>query len=775
MSGEEGAFAFILVQPTPDFGIISVKSFKNRHLVEIGMSHLTRRLPSFALPLTAAALFAMAGCAGDSKKAAAGESRPSTTTVAASKAPPAAAPAKAAEPDLSKPGSYAVIGGEKAAPPSIPMGDPATLARILDEGKNHNQVMKHLTHLTTKIGPRLTGSTNLETANNWTRDQFASWGLSNAQLWKWGEIPVRFDRGPSTGKVVVARDPDRTEFRTLRDMEFTTLAWAAGTNGPVRGPVVKMPDTDEEFAAVESKLKGAWVLIKGNQPGGRRGVMGATGSINGRQRLFADIRKKWAGKADAEKPAEAAAPAAPAMAPFPQDGVSGYYTGNATGGRVGGEGFPFMAEIRLGENNAVTGNFGFPGYRTGPIKDGTRNPETGEIKFTWEGTGGSTPYTLTVKNGTLTGQSVPAEGEPIKLSAKTGEPEKPAERPQAASTLYERVLAAGPAGFISASSDERVRTSSIGGWRELNYDNLPQDVEVVVRQSDYDFMNSRLADGVAIDAEFDLPHTFTKGPIPVYNTIAEIKGTVWPDEVVIVSAHLDSWNGPGSQGTTDNGTGSSVTLEAARILMAAGAKPKRTIRFVLWSGEEQGLLGSREYVKHLKDTGELDKVSAVFVDDGGTNYEGGLQCIESQVPYLAAATALVNGQFYSETDKKFLDVNVQASRRMGGGISGGSSDHASFLAAGVPGFFWDEVGRADYGYGWHTQHDKIDLAIPEYLIQSSTCAAITAYNLACAPAMLPRPEPKATNEEGGEGQRRRRDREQPATTTPQPAGAGSGR
>ena len=76
----------------------------------------------------------------------------------------------------------------------------------------------------------------------------------------------------------------------------------------------------------------------------------------------------------------------------------------------------------------------------------------------------------------------------------------------------------------------------------------------------------------------------------------------------------------------------------------------------------------------------------------------------------------------------------------------GSSDHASFNQVGVPGFFWDEVGRADYGYGWHTQHDKIGLAIPEYLAQSSTCVAVTAYNLACAPTLLPRegekkPEP----------------------------------
>lgn len=106
------------------------------------------------------------------------------------------------------------------------------------------------------------------------------------------------------------------------------------------------------------------------------------------------------------------------------------------------------------------------------------------------------------------------------------------------------------------------------------------------------------------------------------------------------------------------------------------------------------------------------------------------------VDYLAAATAPTNGQFYSETDGKFLDVNI---RPTGDKINThGGSDHASFNRKGVPGFFWDEVGRADYGFSWHTQNDTLDRAIDEYLIQSATNAAIVAYNLANAPDLLPR-------------------------------------
>ena len=203
---------------------------------------------------------------------------------------------------------------------------------------------------------------------------------------------------------------------------------------------------------------------------------------------------------------------------------------------------------------------------------------------------------------------------------------------------------------------------------------------------------------------------------------------------MIISAHADSWDGPGSQGATDNGTGTAVTLEAARILMAAKAKPKRTIRFVHWTGEEQGLLGSNGYVK--AHAAEMDKISAVFVDDGGTNYEGGLSCIESMRDQLAAATAPVNGLFFDSVGGKPLNVNIRVQERF---TQSGGSDHMSFVDAKVPGFFWDESGRADYGYGWHTQNDKLELGIPEYLKQSSTCAAITAYRLACADNMLTRP------------------------------------
>lgn len=513
----------------------------------------------------------------------------------------------------------AVIKGEEAPAPLIRMGDPSTIARILDEGKHRNRVMDHLTHLS-EHGPRLTGSTRLEEANFWAAEQFRLWGLTGVEQHRWGEIPVRFDRGPSTGKIItISRrrggrgESDRTEERVLREMQLTTLAWTAGTDGPKRGPVVRMPENDAEFEAVKDRLAGAWVLSRPQPITGRTGVRGIGSSMNER-----------------------------AMARY---------------------------AIQTGKS----------------LED-------------------------------------------------LGVEER--ERPDIEALIPEqrRLIEAGVLGFISSSRDERVWTTSFRRWRSLVPGEEPRDIEVSVRLSDYDCINSRLTDGDEFVVEFDLKHTLTPGPIPVYNTVAEIRGTEKPDEYVIVSAHLDSWDGPGSQGTTDNGTGSAVTLEAARILMAAGARPKRTIRFILWTGEEQGLLGSREWVREHESL--WPRISACFVDDGGTNYQGGLKCTDEMAPMLAAATAPVNNQFFDSRDGKPLNVNIQPSgdefRQSGG------SDHAAFVAKGIPGFFWDEVGRAEYGYGWHTQNDRLDLAIPEYLMQSATCSAITAYNLACADDLLPR-------------------------------------
>ena len=213
---------------------------------------------------------------------------------------------------------------------------------------------------------------------------------------------------------------------------------------------------------------------------------------------------------------------------------------------------------------------------------------------------------------------------------------------------------------------------------------------------------------------------FSAGPVEVYNTVAEIPGSEKPDEVVILGAHLDSWD-LGS-GATDNGTGSTVLLEAARVLRKLDLKPKRTLRFILFSGEEQGLNGSRAYVEAHKE--EMARVSAVLVHDSGT---GRVETIALQG----------NPQVYDIVGKivrplrQMIGLEELSLRSIGG------SDHASFNRAGVPGFFCQQE-RATYNQTHHSQADTFDKAIREDLLNGAQVLAVFAYNVAQLDELLPR-------------------------------------
>ena len=214
--------------------------------------------------------------------------------------------------------------------------------------------------------------------------------------------------------------------------------------------------------------------------------------------------------------------------------------------------------------------------------------------------------------------------------------------------------------------------------------------------------------------------------VPLYNVVADLKGSELPDEYVIVGGHIDSWHA--ATGTNDNGTGVATTLEAARLLAASGVRPKRTIRFMLWSGEEQGLLGSRAYVKAHPEL--MPKISAVLVHDKGTNYLSGISVPKTLAEDLRRVFAPV-----ADLDPEMpftVSENEGLSRMMG------SSDHASFLREGVPGLFWEQDGRTRYGDFWHTHFDTFDSAVPEYQRHSAIVAAVGALGIANLDRLLER-------------------------------------
>jgi hypothetical protein len=229
--------------------------------------------------------------------------------------------------------------------------------------------------------------------------------------------------------------------------------------------------------------------------------------------------------------------------------------------------------------------------------------------------------------------------------------------------------------------------------------------------------------------ELEVTNTFTPGPVKVMNTVGEIKGTDKADELVICGAHLDSWDL--AQGTTDNGTGTCIVLEAARVLAKCATKPRRTIRFVLFTGEEQGLHGSRAYVTQHKE--EMNKVSAALVHDTGTGRVYGIGC---------GGRPAVQAVFERELSA-LLALGVNDLRRP----SMGGSDHMSFDRAGVPGLMFVQE-PAGYFLTHHTEADSLDRAREADLIQGAQVMALSAMRIANLDELLPRAR------EGGAGRGR---------------------
>jgi hypothetical protein len=247
----------------------------------------------------------------------------------------------------------------------------------------------------------------------------------------------------------------------------------------------------------------------------------------------------------------------------------------------------------------------------------------------------------------------------------------------------------------------------------------PAIAAAYVPQEPYRMLARQLTRKEPVKLELTLGGTFSAKPVPVTNVIGEIKGTDKPEEIVIVGGHLDSWDL--GTGATDNATGSAVALEVLRAFQATGLRPKRTLRVILWSGEEEGLLGSRAYVDaHRAD---LSAIQAVLVDDMGTGMIKGfsLQGRENCRGLMAQAIAPVND----------LGVRELSLRTMN------STDHAPFDQAGVPAFAAIQE-PVDYFEGTHhSQMDFPDHLKPDQLVQGAQAMAATAWELLNMDARLP--------------------------------------
>ena len=299
----------------------------------------------------------------------------------------------------------------------------------------------------------------------------------------------------------------------------------------------------------------------------------------------------------------------------------------------------------------------------------------------------------------------------------------------------EMAKADGAVAFLSINARGKDGTLFVQGGGSYKATDPENMLDLVVSTEDY-LSIARLAKaGIPVKIDLDVKSKFHTADLKGYNVIAEIKGTdpKLKDEVVMLGAHLDSWHT--GTGATDNAAGSSVMMEAVRILKASGLKPKRTIRIALWSAEEQGLHGSRNYVKkHLTDTVKQwsnaagEKISAYFNLDNGTGKIRGIYLQENE-----AARPI-----FTKWLEPFHDLGAKTVT-----ISNtGGTDHLSFDRVGIPGFQFIQDPMEYSTRTHHTNMDTYDHLYPEDLKQAATIVASFVYHTAQREAKIPRKEKK---------------------------------
>lgn len=296
------------------------------------------------------------------------------------------------------------------------------------------------------------------------------------------------------------------------------------------------------------------------------------------------------------------------------------------------------------------------------------------------------------------------------------------ERFRAQRELYDATIAmaqeVGAAAIIRNSSrGDGVISGSSGGSRDPDADPIAQ---VMLPAEQYNQIYRNVESGLSVLLKVQVKTRFFGDDLDAYNTLAEIPGTDKADEFVMVGAHLDSWHL--GNGATDNAAGSVVMMEAMRILKALDLQPRRTVRIALWSGEEQGLLGSRGWVANNPDL--HSKISAYLNLDNGTGRVRGIwdQSNEKAIPV------------FEQLLGPFEDLGVVAVRH---GNTGGT-DHLAFDAAGIPGFNFIQ-DPIEYGINTHhTELDTFDHLLIEDLQQAAVIVASTLYHLAMRDEMMPR-------------------------------------
>ena len=483
-------------------------------------------------------------------------------------------------------------------PSTFAQGD-AVVKSIIKIGTTDNKTMQHLDVLCNRFGGRPIGSDAYDNAAEWAASKFKEWGMQ-VQMDEAGTLPVGFNRGPWFGQMLGEGG---------MALHFATPSYTSGTKGVQTGHVLLEPKTQAEFNRMKGRLKGAWVLITGNNEG------------------------------------------------WPID-----YSDSATARR----------NRKIAEN----------------IEIAKKNHEIEGINDTAK-----------VKSDLL-----PLKDEPA--------------------LFYKQMKDAGILGIIQSSPVPITALYDRRNVDSMTFETLPTVPDIKLDEHQYATIAQMAKERRNFFLEFDIRNHFRMGPVKYHNVIGIIPGTKYPDEYVVVSGHLDAFDV--ATGGVDDGSGVSPTMEAARLIMKAGGKPKRTILVCLWAGEEFGLLGSKSWV--AKNKSKLPKIANMFNRDGGPTVANSLSVSEAMWDDMEKICEPLSG---INPDFPFT-LKKREPRPMPKKAAG--TDAGSFAVEGVPTMTFGTEDSKGYNFSyyeiWHTERDLYNKSIVEYQEHTSIVTAIVVYGIA---------------------------------------------
>lgn len=539
-----------------------------------------------------------------------------------------------------------------AQAPASAAGTADVYAQIRAEETNNSKIMWTIHEVADVYGPRVTGTPNLQAAEDWAVKTLTEWGLANAHLEPWTFQPSSAAAPvPGWENIELAAEAIAPFHGQLM---VKPLAWTPSTKGVVEANVMVLDPP---------------------------GIAPPRGSFNffGAPPTSAD--PKWAAPPMPERPK-----GEPAKQPTVAE-LDAYL--NSVRAKVRG------AIVFVGKHVEVSEEMN---------PSSMRRPED-EWKSRFD-----------AKNP-----------RPFRFPEQPKLPEGHLTRADVSRQIDQFLV---DNGALARVNDAGRSHGLIIAQQNSTYDWSRAVPTLVMRNEDYGRITRVLADGTPVALRINIQNKEYPEGATAYNVIAEIPGTDKKDEIVMLGGHYDSWHG--ATGATDNGIGSSMMLEAARLLAAVHAKPRRTIRIALWSGEEEGLLGSLAYVaQHFGSAEnpkpEYAKLDAYFNIDSGTGKPRG-----AGVFGPPTAAAMIREAMAPFADWGFMGAIASDSRRTGG------TDSTSFNNAGLPG-----IGLAqdpfDYGsYTHHTNLDTYERIYEEDVREGAVEIASAVYAIAMAGQMVPR-------------------------------------